>query len=827
MGVNRIAVRDLVETVERRGDINFRFSARSSAIAGIRGHQRLQKRRGDGYIAEQAVSDVISTAGFELEIHGRVDGYFPATSPLVVDEIKTVRGDAAQIPENISHLHLTQARIYGLLLARDAGVSEVTVRVCYLQLDDDTEVRLEETLCIETLEAVYADLVARYIARVEQQRRWLAHRDSTIDSLPVPFGGFRSGQREMAVSVWRALRDRRRAVIQAPTGIGKTMATLYPAVRALGDGAFDKIFYLTAKGSGQASARDAVAAMKQEGLALIDVTLTAKEKACLNPGAACHPEQCAYAAGYYDRLPGVLSDALAAGESLDTDRIAAIAEDRGMCPFELGLDLATVADVVICDYNYAFDPWVHLRRFFDDRQGQHAFLVDEAHNLVDRGRDMFSAQLEKNTVMTLRKSFRGVAPSVHRALDRLNREVLKLRREQTAPLEEGGYAVVDGFPVSLSRSVRAFCDEAEAWLVERADPALLSFYFEASRFLKTAELVDDNFRCLIEISSKDTRLKIIAVNPSAGLATGFGRAAAAIAFSATLSPQPYFRELIGVGEDASWYGLPSPFPPERLGVFAVTHVGTALRERSQSLDELVDTLGAVIAGRAGHYLIFFPSYQYMNEVHALFRSRFSDIQTTVQASAMSAEARAEFLEAFERSEGGAADRTLAGFVVTGGVFGEGVDLQGERLIGVIVVGVGLPAMSTDRALIGEHFGDGNDPERAFRFAYQYPGINRVLQAAGRVIRSPEDRGVVCLIDRRFGHSGYASLLPANWRMKRVSSRQSLAAAVSAFWNGDACDARPDTLHGSRRDNPVDRPSHRKTGGDASQDTAGCERRPDS
>lgn len=793
--VTTLAVRDLVAFCERRGDINFRFTSRSSAMAGIKGHQRLQRRRGEDYVAEKSVSDVVLSGEIELRIRGRADGYFPGTEPLIVEEIKTVRSNAREIPDAITRLHLAQAQVYGWLLGQAEGAGRVIARVCYLQLDNDEEVFVEAESTLEELGDCYRRMVERYLAWEIRRREWRAQRDQTINALPAPYGGFREGQRAMAVSVWRALQQSSEVVIQAPTGIGKTMASLYPALKGLASLDYDKVFFLTAKGSGQASARDAIDALRGDGLALVDVTITARDKACFNPGAACHPEQCAYASGYYDRLPGVLQAAIGESRSFTPARVSTLAEQHGMCPFELGLDLALIADVVIADYNYAFDPWVHLRRFFDDGTGRFAFLVDEAHNLVDRGRDMFSATLSKADVLRVRRMVRASAPGPARALAGVNRAILALRREHEPVLAQRRYATVSSFPVSLLKALRRFCDVAEEWLVDHGDEALLQLYFDASRFLKTAELVDEHFRCLVAEEDDEVVLQIVAVNPGPGLRAGFDRATATVAFSATLMPQPYFRELIGTREEAGWLRVDSPFPPEHLGVFATTHISTTWRDREASVDELVAAIEVVTRAKSGNYLVYLPSFAYLERVHAAFVGRNPDVLTCAQQASMREPERAAFLAGFD-------DPTtqVMGFAVTGGVFSEGVDLIGDRLIGVIVVGVGLPGLSVEREVISDAFGQATDPEAGFRIAYQYPGINRVLQTAGRVIRSETDRGVVCLIDQRFADARYSRLLPGEWRVNRVSSRHSLASAVDSFWGAGAtsdgasiCESRPDSL----------------------------------
>lgn len=767
-----VSVKSLVERVEQSGDIHFRFSARSNAMDGIRGHVKLQKSRGEHYLAEQSVSDLIEFDHFQLDIRGRADGCVPMSSHLMVEEIKTLRVDIKRLPDSLKRVHWAQAKVYGYLLAREHNATEITVRLTYYHLDEEAEYSFDDEWTLADLKQEYHRLVETYARFLQRLQAWRGVRDQTIVDLEMPYGEFRQGQRQMAVAVYRALQAEQQLVMQAPTGIGKTLGSLFPAIKALQDAQYDRLFYLSAKTSGQSMAVDAIQDMRDQGLKLRDVTLTAKDKICFNPGTPCDPDYCQYAKGYYDKLPAVIEHVLTEPGCFDRQKIENLAAEHLLCPFELSLDLTDIADVVIGDYNYVFDPTVYLRRHFDE-PGRYALLMDESHNLVDRGRDMFSASLCKETILTVRRSLDAQQSSLKRALAAVNRQLLELCRGIDSSER------VAKFPDGMFRSLNRFTDTAESWLEEQnglIEPELLKLYFEVLRFTRVADEADDNYACLIEKSERGTFIKMFCVNPAKGLANGFNRLTASVCFSATMAPQPYFRSLMGLRAESLWYQIPSPFDAENLGVFTTSFLSTTYHNRASSLYDLVDTLALIVGAKSGNYLVFFPSHTYLKMVFDKFRERYPEREVLFQAATMSDDARAEFLNRFET-----VDRPVLGFAVMGGIFGEGIDLKGHRLIGAIVVGVGLPQICTERNTIRDYF---DSEGQGFEFAYQFPGMNRVLQTAGRVIRSEADRGVVCLIDHRFNETSYRSLFPPQWQVSQARNQQNLAQLLSRFWSNE-------------------------------------------
>ncbi len=813
-----ISVRDLVEQIERSGDINFRFSSRSSATEGIKGHQRLQKSRIGNYEAEKPVEITVEKPDLNLTISGRVDGYYPDSTDFVVEEIKTIRVDVASIPGSVQRLHWGQVKIYAYLLARQhpTEVRSSTVRLCYFDLDHDREHQLDQQWTATELELFFTDLVDRFIDYLRRLLIWRQRRDKTIVGLDFPYPAYRPGQREMAVSVYKTLKQQGQLVMQAPTGIGKTIASLFPAIKALRELSYEKLFYLSAKTSGQQMAQSAIDDLKSSGLIFRDITLTAKEKICFTPGAPCDAEHCQYARGYYDKLPTVMVEVIDSCDSLRRETIEEIARRHELCPFELSLDLSLMSDVVICDYNYVFDPVVHLRRFFESRnesrrqnmQSRYVLLMDESHNLVDRGRDMFSAEFCKDDVLALRRRVKSQLPLIAKKLTRINTVFLTMIKPVKVGLEQRNSAQLDQCAVSFQRALRGFCDAAEDWLQLNQPVSfqadLLELYFSAIRLLRTVESAKEGYAFLLLRKNKNTFFKLYCLNPGPGLSDGFDRVDASVCFSATMAPRVYFKTLMGIADSAAWYQIESPFAAENLGIFTTSFISTTYKDRTDSLYELVDTLKTVISTQTGNYMVFFPSYAYLTEVNGKFEERYPEIKTIRQTPSMSGEDREAFLQSFEQM-----NQTQLGFAVMGGVFGEGIDLKGSRLIGAIIVGVGLPQLGLERDLIQDYFNQDTSGQEdvsrssvsrssvsrsnvsenngfinhGFEFAYQYPGMNRVLQTAGRVIRSETDRGVVCLIDHRFNEARYQQLLPSTWQPERARSRQQLEQHLLSFWQG--------------------------------------------
>ncbi len=800
----KVSVGDLITFVLQSGDIDSGFTSSSRLAEGIWHHQAIQKanklasNRDKVYTAEVGVAYGITRKGIRLEVGGRIDGVFDKGGEITIQEIKSTARELHEIDEESFPLHWAQAQCYAYMYGREHKKDAVTVQLVYSQLDTrDTSV-FEKRFLFSELENFFVPVAESYIEWARVLKEWAKTRNASIKNMAFPFESYREGQQELVNGVSDAVHCGNHLFAQAPTGIGKTMATLYPSIQAVGKNTVSKIFYATAKTVTRAVAQKAVDTLQRKGLRLKTVTITAKDKICFNPDAECKPEDCEFAKGYYDRLRPAIKE-LFEQDALDRPAIEAMARKHSLCPFELTLDMSLWADCIICDYNYLFDPRVYLRRFFSEEERsderEYVFLVDEAHNLVDRSREMFSAQLARNLILNVQKSAgkpRNVK-DVGRML-KLNRilEGLAFFMEEASGAcgreDEAGtrqdFVVKEDAPFELVPMLKSFIVVAGK-ILEKTKPSvfsekLLELYFIAHNFLRTAEYFDHRYRCYYQEAEGDFTVKLFCVDPSYLMKEALERARCAVFFSATLTPIPYFQELLGGGENADRLKLGSPFPKENLRVLVDDRVATTYRMREFSYDRIAREIAALCAGKVGNYIAYFPSYKYMNEVRGRFIQENPAISVISQGQGMSEAARSIFLEEFSRY----GETTLVGFAVMGGVFGEGIDLVGERLSGVIIVGVGLPQISLERNLIKNYFQESH--EAGYEYAYIYPGMNKVLQAAGRVIRTETDRGVILLIDERFARPPYSDLIPDHWHplhhLKNTPKGHTLE-LVQEFWRG--------------------------------------------
>jgi DNA excision repair protein ERCC-2 len=775
------SVREVVEFVLRTGGLagSGQFSGPGRALQGTRAHIRHQKSKPAGYESELAVAREIDAGEFVLKLRGRIDGLHEQDGMLLIEEIKTVHhlSDGAADP-----VHVGQAKLYGVLYGEERGFGEVDVQVTYLELETMRAREVRERCTMGELRAFFDAVVGEYVEWLREHEAWLRVRDASIAALQFPFGEYRKGQRSLAVAVYRTVKAGEKLFAEAPTGIGKTISVLFPAIKAQGEGHLEKIFYTTAKTVGRTVAENALADLRLGGLRLRSVTLTAKEKICFNDGKACDLAACPFAVGYYDRIKGALRDALA-GDVFTREAIEGIARKHQVCPFELSLDLSVWADVIICDYNYVFDPSVSLKRFFGEERREFAVLVDEAHNLVDRAREMFSAELLRDEVKNLREAIADELPACAKILKKAQAQFSAFQKLE-GTTERGGAFVNAGCPEKLPKILKEFCGEAETWLVQNNAGSfreeLLEFYFKALAFNRTAENYDQRYVTCFE--PELDRLKLFCIDPSNLIRQTFGQVRAAVLFSATLKPLEYYRESLGGEATDAALTLDSPFPAKNLLLMVQDRVATTFRARADSYAKLAEGIAAVAGAKNGNYLVYFPSYEYLTQVLHTFCAEFPEIRVMAQKSGMSEGEREEFLRQFEADPG----RTLVGFAVLGGIFGEGIDLVGERLIGVIVVGIGLPQLYMERDLIREYWQ--NLGRAGFDYAYTFPGMNRVMQAVGRLIRTETDRGTALLIDERYGRRSQRILFPGWWQTKVTRSEQDVEAECEAFW-GDGMDGR--------------------------------------
>ena len=820
----RLPIRQLVEFLLRSGSIDSRFAGFDRALEGARIHRRLQKAAGEGYAAEVPLCADYTVDGIRFTLEGRADGIFTnETGVVTIDEIKTTAVPEEEICEDMNPCHWAQGMVYGAIYSAQESLPAVDVRLTYYQIDTDRILRFVRHFSRQELEQFLHKLLHRYLPWAQRQLAWQETRSGSLTAMRFPFEAYRPGQRALAGEVWRACtaapsKKGTRLFCQAPTGIGKTMSALFPALKAMGSGCGEKLFYLTARNTTQAAAEDAIARLRavQPDLALRSVTLTAKEKACLHPDAeghpACLPEVCPYANGYYDRIKNALAALLDGSGQFSRAALADTARQFTVCPFELGLDLSEWCDVVIGDYNYLFDPVVHLKRFFDT-SGDWLFLIDEAHNLPDRARAMYSARFCKSSLTDTKRTLGKGKSALKTALTKADKAMREARQAcvrlaprrhaedapgepaQTSLLPEpdapafalpeplyaqDGTVFLQELPAALLTPLRAVQAPLQAWLEDNpeadAHPQMLELYFAVQDLVRAAERYDSHFVTQLTARGSELELQLLCLDPAPFVDASLSTGRSAALFSATLTPPAYYRSVLGCA-DARAVALESPFPAGNLGLFCLPGISTRYRDRERSVQSVSDALARLAQSRVGNYLAFFPSYAYLRQVQEDFTARYPGISTLVQESGLDDAARAAFLARFEPDPA----HTLLGFAVMGGIFGEGVDLAGDRLIGCAIVGVGLPQVNPRQEMLRRYYDAQNGA--GFDYAYRYPGMNKVLQAAGRVIRTPEDKGVVLLLDDRFAKPEYQRLFPLHWKhLQYLPGPAALETALADFWS---------------------------------------------
>ncbi|MFC5528239.1 ATP-dependent DNA helicase [Cohnella yongneupensis] len=753
-----LSVRSLVEYVCSSGSIDSGFRTASTLPGGTKAHQKIQKQYGDSDQKEVYLSAEIPCGDLLFVVDGRCDGLLvDANGGITIDEIKSTERDVLSMLEADAPLvHWAQAKLYAYMYARENEVEWLRVRLTYVRIDTEEQRRFEREVTLAELSAFAEQLVESYAPYAKLLVRNRTLRNDSIGELGFPFKDYRKGQRKLVGSVYKAIDEKRKLFAKAPTGIGKTVSTLFPAIKAIGAGKIEHLFYLTARTITRTAAEDALALMKEQGLNLRSVTVTAKEKICFRDQVDCRPEACPYADGYYDRINGAVMDLLEQDTLIRRDVIESCARKHTVCPFELSLDAAYGADAVICDYNYLFDPRVSLKRLTGERKQGTVLLVDEAHNLIDRAREMYSAALEKRDFLELEREFKGVREDVRAAAKAVNKWFIELKKRIVGEAD-----VSKEPPAKLLELVEGFVAVAEQALASGTitSERLLDVYFSALSFIRIGKLYDDSYVTYAELDRNDVRLKMFCMNPSSLLKQMGKGFRAHVFFSATLSPLSYYMDMLGAGEEDYSVTLGSPFAKEQWE-FEIVPLSTRYVDRAATKDRLTAKLRATVDKRPGNYLFFFPSYAYMNVIYEAFMEGIegaTGIRTLLQTPNMAEEERERFLGAFVGGQEG----SLIGFAVMGGIFSEGIDLVGDRLTGVAVVGTGMPKLGLEPNLISGYFaGEGKN---GFDYAYVYPGINKVLQAGGRLIRSEHDRGVLMLIDDRYLEPRYSRLLPEEWR----------------------------------------------------------------
>ncbi|WP_066062498.1 ATP-dependent DNA helicase [Neobacillus soli] len=751
-----ISVRTLVEHVFRSGSIDTRFRSSSPLLDGTRIHQKIQKTYQDGDQKEVYLRTEIPYEGLTFSIDGRCDGLLFHDGEVTVDEIKSFSQPLEQQEGEGYPVHWAQAKMYAYMYALDHHLPEIFVQLTYVHVETEEKKYFKKSCSFSELESFVFEVLESYTPYAKLQNGHLNKRNDSIKALTFPFETYRTGQRKLAGAVYKTILDKKNLFAKAPTGIGKTISTLFPAVKAMGEGHLNRVFYLTAKTITRTTAEEAFDRMRSSGLCMNTVTITAKDKVCFKEETICQKDYCEFANGYYDRINGAILDILTNEKGMTREVIESYARKHTVCPFEFSLDLAYAVDSIICDYNYIFDPRVSLKRLFEEQKKSTALLVDEAHNLVDRGREMFSASLNKDTFLQLKKDFKGVNKAIYDAARRLNSSFISLKKANADKNE----FVIEQLDEALKLQLVQFLEIAEQVLQSETSQNLLEAYFMVNNFMKIVPLLDEHYVIYGEKNKNNIMVKLFCIDPSKLLKQMGKGYRAKVHFSATLSPLPYYQEILGGEIDDYLLSIPSPFSKEQIDV-CIKPVSTRFRDRERTRESIVAMVQSLIKNRPGNYLIFFPSYQYLLAVYEQFKQEDVETNTLIQTSGMTEAEREAFLEAFKPDQ----KETLLGFAVLGGIFSEGVDLIGDRLNGVVVVGVGLPQLCFERNLIKDHFY--KKKKNGYDYAYVYPGMNKVLQAGGRLIRSEMDHGTIVLVDDRFLQKQYQMLLPQEWSGYRV------------------------------------------------------------
>ena len=760
----RISVRELVEFVLNSGDIDNRRTAGAKKEAmqeGSRLHRKIQKQMGAGYQAEVTMRHVVQEECFCILVEGRADGVLSEPGGFVIDEIKCVYMDISRLEEPVK-VHMAQAMCYGYFWCTEKDLEGIGVQITYCSMETEEIRRFRKEYSFEELKEWFQGLIHEYLKWAEYRYRHDLRRAASLKELAFPFP-YRKGQKELAVNVYRAIARGRNLYIQAPTGIGKTLSVIFPSLKAMGEGMGDKLFYLTAKTVTRRVAEEAFSILRTRGLFFSAVTITAKEKLCFLGQPSCNPEDCPYAKGHYDRVNDAVFDIIHQESAITRERILTYAEKHRICPFEFCLDISSWVDGIICDYNYVFDPNVRLKRYFaEGGKGEYLFLVDEAHNLVSRGREMYSAALVKEDVLLAARLVKSRSPRLARLLNACNKTLLEMKRQCE------NYAVLENVDF-LIYQVRETYGVMEEFMEENPEfedrELVLDFYFQVRDFLNTADYMDEGYEIYSQLKEDGTfAVNLFCIDPSGRLRACMDQGISTILFSATLLPMPYYKELLSGEPDGYAIYAQSPFPRENRLLLVGRDVSSRYsRRNSREYRKAASYIQKVVGARAGNYMIFCPSYQYMDQIAQILLAETDPEQThiLVQESHMDEAAREAFLEEFYQTQPeGQKKRSLAALCVMGGIFGEGIDLKEESLIGVVIIGTGIPQVCPRQDILRRYFDERGKP--GFSYAYQYPGMNKVMQAAGRVIRTVKDEGVIVLLDDRFLWPDYLALFPREW-----------------------------------------------------------------
>lgn len=774
----RISVRNLVEFILRNGDLvsGSGTSDKEAMLKGSRLHRKIQKQMGSHYQPEVSLKKDTEYDDLILRVEGRADGIFLQDEQFCIDEIKGVYKKLELMEEPVL-VHRAQALCYAWIYLDAHDLEKIDIQMTYAHLDTEVIKRFRETLTRAELKQWYEELTDSYHKWLAYQIEWREKRNESMKKLEFPFE-YRKGQRKMVSGIYHAISKKEQIFIQAPTGVGKTMSAVFPAVRAIGQGMAETVFYLTARTITRTVAQDAFEILRDRGLLFKVVTITAKEKLCFCDKPECDPEKCPYAKGHYDRINDAVYELWTTEQSFDRETLLRHAQKWQVCPFELSLDLAVWMDGVICDYNYVFDPNVYLKRFFGENvSGNYLFLIDEAHNLVDRGREMYSASISLDDVIETRKFVKPYSQKLWKKLGKVKKQLEELRENCGEWKVEENAGVLSISLLSVQGELDQLLEEPPA---QEVVDGILDFYFAVRNFLNISELVDDNYVVYTAFDENGRfYMKLFCVNPAENLQKCLDKGNSTVFFSATLLPLQYYRKMLSTRSENFGMYVESPFEQKKRCLMICRDVSSKYTRRGyEEYRKIAEYIARMSWQKKGNYMVFFPSYRLMEDVYQVYQDEFSVswVRCISQHASMTELEREEFLEEFTEET----EETLVGFCVMGGIFSEGIDLIGDRLIGAAVVGTGLPQVNCEREILKGYYDEKG--EQGFDYAYRYPGMNKVLQAAGRVIRTKEDTGAILLMDERFLNRDYRNLFPREWNDACTCTLGNVEKHLQAFWD---------------------------------------------
>lgn len=771
----KLSVRELVEFVYKSGDINVKAMSPDRALEGIKAHKILQSQMSESYQKEFFLKKEFELKNILFIIEGRADGIITEDGEVTVDEIKSTYTNLDFIDENYNIAHLAQVKCYAYIYGLENELDYLNVQLRYYNLDLGKTKLIKYKYSLDELKLFFYDLLNLYIDWAETIINLRKEREKTVDNLEFPFNKYRTGQRSFSVAVFRTIKEGKKLYAQAPTGVGKTISVLFPAIKSLNYKNNSKIYYLTAKSSTKSIAFNTIKIMSDNGLRLRTTVITAKDKICFMDETNCDPEYCPYSRGYYDRLNVPLKDSIKNDCLYDRDYIEAVGKKYEICPFEYSLDLAYMSDAVICDYNYYFDPRVALQRDDVFKNNNDILLIDEAHNLEDRTRNMYSPELIKEEYYVVYKIMKGINKKISNSLSNINKKFNEIKKSADEPF------IFEEEPSDLINSLRKFAVLAEEYINDKKNEnvpeELVDMYFKSTFFIKISEVADNNFCYYADISNKKVMVKLFLIDPSSILKEILKNAWASIFFSATLTPLKYFRYMLGGDDDAHILKIKSPFEENNLKLMITEDISMKYAVRDSNIEAACKYINEVITKKTGNYMVFFPSYSFMEKTYETYKNLFNVSNIILQSQGINEEEQTEITDKFKTQSG------VVLFTVVGGIFSEGIDLPLEKLIGAVIIGTGIPQISFERNIIKNFFDDKFNS--GYDFAYKYPGFNKILQSAGRVIRTENDKGVVLLIDSRLCQMTYLKLFPEHWK-HYIKTRNSdeLNNKLSLFWRGE-------------------------------------------